>query len=345
MGLDEQKDVVREPREKADYQVGDEVEYHSFTHTRWLPCKVTKLRPGDNAVELDIKPNAWMLPRTQRNRLRRPEDKGVECNNCEIKEEPSTPLTPVQKNSEIRALVIWNDYNWSPVNQTLGGPFKTGLDTEHGARKFKSLLHSARVTDITELSRTQCTRANLTRAIYGVGSKCNEDDYFILYYTGHGSRIPDTDFDEDDGFDEALVLVDETGQVRDDFLDDDLALYITSFVKATRIFLIMDCCHSASAADLHKPLWKDKIAISMSGCADNEESLATGSGGVFTNAIVKATEKFKSYGEVSAAHFYNQVFHEANHLKSGMGQQHFQQTVSLKCNRGVNPSEVAWPLL
>lgn len=70
-------------------------------------------------------------------------------------------------------------------------------------------------------------------------------EYLVVYYTGHGASVKDTNGDEDDGFDEALVF-------DDNFVIDDLAEIITKSGKpeSSKVCLFSDCCHSGTIYDL-----------------------------------------------------------------------------------------------
>ena len=72
-----------------------------------------------------------------------------------------------------------------------------------------------------------------------------------VYYTGHGSNIPDTNGDEDDGLDEIMVFDD--GYI----VDDDLAICLKENCNgASRIILMSDCCHSGTIWDIPENLSK-----------------------------------------------------------------------------------------
>ena len=139
----------------------------------------------------------------------------------------------------------------------------------------------------------------------------NANDKFIFYYSGHGSHTTDESGDEDDGEDEALVLSD--GVKNKLFLDDSLFGYLNS-IKAQKM-VMLDSCHSGTAfkafGDEPKPkslesdikhlfkIIKSKIFptqnsninsgdyIVFSASQDNEQSLDTKSGGMFTKAFYK----------------------------------------------------------
>jgi len=68
--LDEAKAAEGPPPPKAPtFKKGDYVEYHSATHSDWLPAKVIKEEPGGKVV-IDLKPNTWMSQEEQLQKLR-----------------------------------------------------------------------------------------------------------------------------------------------------------------------------------------------------------------------------------------------------------------------------------
>lgn len=234
---------------------------------------------------------------------------------------------------------MWNDFNWQPVASQGWGP----LDTEQGASLVKSLLADAGVQDVTEISRQQCTPEAVCNAIYQVGQRCSENDTFVFYYTGHGDKLPDTTGDEEDGFDEAICTV-RYGQCNQGtyLRDDDFSSYISSYVKAGRIIVLMDCCHSGTLCDMEKNQWRNKNAVSITGCADKEVSAGTGRGGVLSTALNYAGLALRGQDNVSAAKFYNTVLQTAGPLKAQTGS---VQTITIQCPPHVSLSAFPWPLL
>ena len=141
------------------------------------------------------------------------------------------------------------------------------------------------------------------------------NDSFIFYYSGHGYHIKDTNGDEPDGEDEALVLSD--GEKNELFIDDALFGYLNA-IKAKKM-VVLDSCHSGTAfknfGDKPRPKsitdsevsgvmrtkafrpQESKISsgeyIVFAAAQDQEESLDTSNGGLFTNAFL---QQFKNGG-------------------------------------------------
>ena len=103
---------------------------------------------------------------------------------------------------------------------------------------------------------------------------------FVVYYSGHGTNIPDDEGSEEDGQDECLVFKD--GLITDDYLSSKFENCVCK-----EIFFIFDCCHSGTLADIEH-LKQNNINLkvsSISGCADNECSVQLRNNGIFTYYI------------------------------------------------------------
>lgn len=73
----------------------------------------------------------------------------------------------------------------------------------------------------------------------------NTQKELAVFYVGHGTSVVDTNGDEDDGYDEAMVFTD--GNI----VDDELAEYLSKYKNpSNKTILISDCCHSGSIWDI-----------------------------------------------------------------------------------------------
>jgi len=144
----------------------------------------------------------------------------------------------------------------------------------------------------------------------------DSNDYFAFYYSGHGSFKSDDNGDEIDNKDETLVLSD--GNINK-HLPDDILYEKFNKIKAKKM-IFLDSCHSGTAfralnlnakpksispdevtATFKEPVKMRDVSavrgserdfiegeyIVFSASQDNEESLATPTGSLFTNAIYK----------------------------------------------------------
>jgi hypothetical protein len=78
-------------------------------------------------------------------------------------------------------------------------------------------------------------------------------DRVLIYFSGHGSQVPDENNDEKDKFDEVLLLYDTTlsakngRQSLNGVLHDDRFHRMLAQIKSRNILVILDACHSGSA--------------------------------------------------------------------------------------------------
>ena len=103
-------------------------------------------------------------------------------------------------------------------------------------------------------------------------------DSLLFHYSGHGLQIPDDNGDEADGLDEAIMT--NVGLVR----DDEIADVLKTIPEGVKIFMIFDCCHSATMADLcfhysngreYRYANYDRFkcdVVTISGCQDTQTS-------------------------------------------------------------------------
>jgi metacaspase-1 len=78
------------------------------------------------------------------------------------------------------------------------------------------------------------------------------EDRVLIYFSGHGSRIPDMDNDEADGADEVLVLYDSKvvnnkhkKTIENVLVDDEFSLYLQQ-IKSHDLMLLVDACNSGT---------------------------------------------------------------------------------------------------
>ena len=91
-----------------------------------------------------------------------------------------------------------------------------------------------------------------------------------LSYSGHGTYLPDGNFDEFDGKDECLVPIDSendyTKLIKDDILKER---FIDRLHPHVKVFIIVDACHSGTMFDIDE---SHKNIYMLSGCQDNQQS-------------------------------------------------------------------------
>mmetsp|Transcript_21843 Transcript_21843/g.61059 ORF Transcript_21843/g.61059 Transcript_21843/m.61059 type:complete len:360 (+) Transcript_21843:72-1151(+) len=212
------------------------------------------------------------------------------------------------------------------------------------AKNMKTLCAACGIADVTIMLDEQCTKENVLRAIAEVGGRCEEDDYFVIYYSGHGTSVKDEDGDEDDGKDEAFCFVLEDGSITADSLmtDDEFSAAVTEATEETvRCLILTDCCHSGTIADLDADCWQGREAISITGCLDSQTSGDMGKGGIFTHAMLLAVDQLQDAGQedYSVGMLFNATLEKDQKVFSSAQDITIQSTVS------VTPDKMAWPLV
>jgi hypothetical protein len=120
-------------------------------------------------------------------------------------------------------------------------------------REFVDLMgfkhHEIKVLEHEQASAAKVYDAIENWLINGAGP----DDRVLFYFSGHGSQIPDENNDEDDQFDEVLLLYDTVlsekrgRQTLNGVLLDDHLNHMLARMKSRNILVILDACHSGSA--------------------------------------------------------------------------------------------------
>lgn len=100
--------------------------------------------------------------------------------------------------------------------------------------------HIQRVTD------AEATRKGILEALDALAGRAEPDDVVYVHYSGHGSQQSDASGDEPDGLDETLVPHDGRTTDVPDILDDELDEHL-SRIKARRVVVVLDSCHSGTA--------------------------------------------------------------------------------------------------
>jgi len=252
----------------------------------------------------------------------------------------------VQNPEQVHALVVFCDYGFEPAKSQgwVAPGFGEKLDTSENAEMMNQILVDAGITDVTRLSNLDATRENVLAAIKAVGERCDENDIFFFFYSGHGNPMPDQDGDEVDGSDEAMCLprpdgtCDEGSWLRDDDFSEAVAE-----VTAGHKLMILDCCHSGTMLDFQKAIWEGQSAISIVGCKDKQESAAMGGGtrgGAFTKSVNAAVRSLGDEDTVSVGHIFNTICeYSSNFIPAG-----HSQDITINCAAGMTPDMMAWPL-
>lgn len=185
--------------------------------------------------------------------------------------------------------------------------------------KMKDLLISSydycetNIKCITDYTDEKPTKENIIKYLEILIKESNSEDILCFYYSGHGSKIKDTNNDEISGFDDAIYTIDNK------FILDDDILNILVKLQGSHISLFFDCCHSGTICDLECNLrynnthflekrydiWKENSksingkVCAYSGCLDDQYSADSQfiknkipeNDGAFTYALLECIKK------------------------------------------------------
>ncbi len=92
------------------------------------------------------------------------------------------------------------------------------------------------------------SKNNIITQITNNVAKLTENDILVIYYSGHGALITDTNGDEISGKDSVIVPinVNTQGYISDDYIRS----LLVAAVSNSKIFGVFDCCNSGSVCDL-----------------------------------------------------------------------------------------------
>lgn len=106
------------------------------------------------------------------------------------------------------------------------------------------------------LKGSQATYDKVVNRLQKYAQDLYKGDFFLFSFAGHGTADVDTDGDESDNLDEAMLLFDRL------LFDDDLRLNIwPAFREGVRILMVADCCHAGTVlAKMAPSTIREKIA-------------------------------------------------------------------------------------
>jgi hypothetical protein len=111
----------------------------------------------------------------------------------------------------------------------------------HDAKAKKKIAEHFGYEQSILLLNEDATAEKVLAGIDDAADSLENGDIFFLSFSGHGTRVPDRNGDEDDGYDEAWCLYDRT------IVDDELFEKWKSFRPGVRILVIADCCNSGTS--------------------------------------------------------------------------------------------------
>lgn len=210
---------------------------------------------------------------------------------CFVKtENKKTALMQAEKDETKSAVLVGINYYESQRYATLRGCIHDAyvvmrfLQTRCGFPEDRIKMIADNVTGKDKEKRYP-SRKNILQSLRDL-MKDTTSRVKFFYYSGHGAQVKDTSGDEFDGLDEAICPA-TGGKI----IDDDIRECIDAAPPGSEVFVLLDCCHSGTGADLpwiirRKHPWTQKkwklvragrhadfppevSVVSLSGCSDN----------------------------------------------------------------------------
>ena len=185
------------------------------------------------------------------------------------------------------------------------------------------------------------TRENIMAGLAWLVKKADEGYGSLWFqYSGHGYYFKDKQGDEADGYDECIVTGDNYAIMDDEFR----AHLVNKLRKDTKLFCLMDCCHSGTMLDLRfkykenqgKLAVENKVSstcdiIALSGCRDDQTSADAWFSGSWAGALTK------NFLDVLKKHSYSpNLFEMVKDVRHGLQQGRFTQIPQLTSSKEVN---------
>lgn len=200
---------------------------------------------------------------------------------------------------------------------------------------------SSNITILTDDTPVKPTRDNILSALNNVCTSSVEGDEIWIHYSGHGSYVRDTNGDETDGNDEAIVPLDfqENGFI----IDDVIKATFSKLHPKSRCVVVFDSCHSGTCSDLPycynsvMSTQTDKVnkvqadVIMISGCRDNQTSADANIGNKWTGAITYFLTKV-----LSANKYAIQLGNLVNGIRTELKNNGYAQYPVLTSSRPIN---------
>lgn len=160
--------------------------------------------------------------------------------------------TPNSAPGSKKALII--GINYTGTSSQLNGC----INDAHTARDYFNSLGFT-CTLLTDNTATKPTRANILSNLQTLFTGLSSGDTVIVYYSGHGSTVTDTNGDElvaagrTYGDDSVIIPLDFIGG---GFITDDtIRTYLVQAPTGCNVFCVFDSCNSGSVCDLRYSLF------------------------------------------------------------------------------------------
>ncbi len=153
-----------------------------------------------------------------------------------------------------------------------------------------------RTDEIAVLKDSQATRKNMLRTMNNwLVRSTKPGDRVFIYYSGHGSQLPDDNNDEKDGLDETLSPINTTKEGGNQITDDEFGAILAK-ISDRELTVIIDSCHSGT---ISRGVAEETASTSEDQARTFIPDLSTRGAGPST-AQVKANRGEKSFAQAES---------------------------------------------
>ena len=198
---------------------------------------------------------------------------------------------PASSTAQRRALVV----GMTAVDPASWGGWSGACPGSDVDASTMALLCREQGIPATTLANAQATREAVLSAARSLWAGLTAGDLLVIYYSGHGGQVRDTNGDEEDGQDETICLWDGP------LTDDTLAALWSEMPAGLRVFFVTDSCHSGTnyrqRRTLRRSIPRDcpVSILHFGGAADGASSHGDAQGGTFTTALIDAWRAGQTY--------------------------------------------------
>jgi hypothetical protein len=179
------------------------------------------------------------------------------------------PPPPVPKGL-VRALFVGINYVGTPYQ--LAGCINDANDM---CAQVKTFFPATATQVITDQTATKPTRQAILNAFSWLTTGLRSGQNVLFHYSGHGGRVRDANGDEPDRQDECIYPLGANGRL-DVITDDEIRAQLANKVPAgSKLFVVLDSCHSGSAVDL-RYLWQAPSATQLTFSQDSKQTATAG---------------------------------------------------------------------
>lgn len=146
------------------------------------------------------------------------------------------PITPITGN---KVALLFGINNYPGSQNDLNGCLNDIADVE---KKLNEVYPGEWV--IKKFADSEVTKNNFRNTIKNQIVSMTSGQLLLIQYSGHGTQVQDKNYEESDGYDEALYLYDGA------FIDDEFNAVLQLIPDGVKVIIALDSCFSGTATRL-----------------------------------------------------------------------------------------------